>query len=177
MSYFRRFEAILLAAAVVKVEKVHAFWGTGHLILARRAEAILDQQASPEVMERIMSELNYLSSSHPEMIVSERNHPFTECATFADEIKDTFGTWQKVWHHIDQPYLDEPETTIDEFPDFDIGDYDVVSALTDLNAFLRGEVDASSSKYIAEIAEHFPEVEDQRSFSLRLIIHYIGDLH
>lgn len=83
------------------------------------------------------------------MIVSERDHSFTECATFADEIKDTFGAWQKVWHHIDQPYLDEPGSTLDDFPDFDIGDYDVVSALTDLNAFLRGEIDASNSKYIA----------------------------
>jgi hypothetical protein len=27
------------------------------------------------------------------MIVHEKDHPFTECATFADDIKETFGNW------------------------------------------------------------------------------------
>lgn len=58
-----------------------------------------------------------------------------------------------------------------------MSDYDVINALTDLSAFLKGEVDASTSKYVAEIAEYFPEEADQRSFSLRMIIHYMGDLH
>jgi hypothetical protein len=40
------------------------------------------------------------------MIVSERNYPFVECATFADEIKLKGMTWQSDWHFDDQPYLD-----------------------------------------------------------------------
>jgi S1/P1 Nuclease len=32
-------------------------------------------------------------------------NPFTECATFADEIKSDFK-FQSGWHFIDQPYLD-----------------------------------------------------------------------
>ena len=63
------------------------------ILVARRAEAILDEQASPAVIDRVMNELHQLSTSHPDMIVSEKDHPFTECATFADEIKDTWGGW------------------------------------------------------------------------------------
>jgi hypothetical protein len=46
-----------------------------------------------------------------------------------------------------------------------------------LTALLKGEKDASTSKYIKKIAEQFPVSEDQRSLALRLLIHYIGDIH
>ena len=78
-----------------------------------------------------------MTQSHPGMIEHERDHPLTECATFADDIKLTFGDWQTPWHFIDQPYLDEPGTTLDDF-DFVPSDVDVVSSLTDLTNFLSG---------------------------------------
>ena len=111
------------------------------------------------------------------MIVHERDHRFTECATFADDIKTTWGAWQTPWHYMDQPYLDEPGTTIEDFPEFVIPDVDVIHAMTDLTAFLKRETDSSSSKYINQIAQYFPAIEDQRSVALRLVIHYIGDIH
>lgn len=49
--------------------------------------------------------------------------------------------------------------------------------MTDLTAFLKRETDSSSSKYINQIAQYFPAIEDQRSVALRLVIHYIGDIH
>ena len=49
------------------------------------------------------------------MIVNEKDHAFTECATFADDIKKTFGAFQNNWHFINQPYLDEEGTTLDDF--------------------------------------------------------------
>ena len=47
-----------------------------------------------------------LAKNHPDLIKSEGDHPFTECATFADEIKDEDMNWQSPWHFVDQPYLD-----------------------------------------------------------------------
>ena len=35
----------------------------------------------------------------------------------------------------------------------------------------------SSSTYISQIAAKFPAVNDQKSFALRLVIHYVGDIH
>lgn len=110
------------------------------------------------------------------MMVNEKDHAFTECATFADIIKDTFGAWQNDWHFIDQAYLDEPGTTLDDF-DFVMADVDVVSALTDLTAFLEGTLETKDSKYMTKIAQQFPDAGDQRSFALRMIIHYVGDIH
>ena len=73
--------------------------------------------------------------------------------------------------------MDEPGTTVEDFPDFVEADVNVVDALTDLTAFMKRESGSADSKYIREIAEYFPAEEDQRSFSLRLIIHYLGDIH
>ena len=56
-------------------------------------------------------------------------------------------------------------------------DYDVIGALTDLTAFIKGEIDVSDSKYMTQIANKFSYTEDQQSFALRLIIHYVGDIH
>jgi len=36
----------------------------------------------------------------------ESSHPFTESATFADDVKSTYS-FQSGWHFIDQPYLDK----------------------------------------------------------------------
>lgn len=44
-------------------------------------------------LSKALEELSHLTESHPEMIVHEKDHPFTECATFADDIKLTFGAW------------------------------------------------------------------------------------
>ena len=110
------------------------------------------------------------------MIEHEDKHPFTECATFADDIKATFGGFQNNWHFVNQPYLDEPDTTVEDF-DFHPPAVNVVDSLHDMHAFLKHEVDATTSTYIAQIAEIFPEEADQRSFALRMMIHYVGDIH
>jgi len=52
----------------------------------------------------------------------------------------------------------------------------VIHALTDFTAFLKGE-DVSESFYISRIAQDFPDLKDRRSFVLRMVIHYVGDIH
>lgn len=53
----------------------------------------------------------------------------------------------------------------------------MLDALTDLTAFLKGEKGPSDSYYIKQIANYFSYEVDQQSFALRLIIHYVGDIH
>ena len=117
-----------------------------------------------------------MTASDPTLTKDEGSHPFTECATFADDIKGEGYSAQSDWHFIDQPYLDEPDTTLDDF-EFEPSDVDVVDALTDFTAFLKGDTVSSSSPYIKQVQEWFSDENDQKSFALRLVIHYVGDLH
>lgn len=58
-----------------------------------------------------------------------------------------------------------------------MSDTDIVDALTDLTAFLKGETVSQSSPYISQLQSNFSDVNDQLSFALRLVIHYVGDIH
>ena len=61
--------------------------------MARRAEEILTEEAPFGAIQFALLELDTLNKNHPGMIEHEKDHPFTECATFADEIKETWGDW------------------------------------------------------------------------------------
>ena len=78
----------------------NAFWSTAHLlskflthlfdhitfnIVARRAQKLLEDE-NPDALSAALDVLATLKDSHPD-IVKEGDNPFTECATFADEIK------------------------------------------------------------------------------------------
>lgn len=71
--------------------------------------------------------------------------------------------------------MDEEGTTLDDFS-FTQPDVDTVGALTAFTAFLKGEASASESTYTDQVASYFSYESDQRSFALRLIIHYVGDI-
>ncbi len=62
------------------------------------------------------------------MTKSEGEHPFVECATFADEIKGRGMYWQAGWHFVDQPYLDDGGT-VDDYPNFDFDMHNVKRAI------------------------------------------------
>jgi hypothetical protein len=48
---------------------------------------------------------------------SERDHPFVECASFADMVKYKGGGWQSNWHFVDIPYFDQGGN-MNDYPDF-----------------------------------------------------------
>ena len=110
------------------------------------------------------------------MTSDEGEHPFTECATFADNIKGQGYSWQSDWHFIDQAYYDLGGDASD-YPDFHPSTETVVDALTNLTGFLSGDQSVNDSSYVKQIQSSFSDVSDQRSFALRLVIHYIGDIH
>ena len=126
-------------------------------------------------MDAALTVLSTLKQSNPSLTTDEDDHPFTECANFADNIKGMGYSFQTHWHYVDQPYLSDGGS-LEDYPLFVELPVNVVDALTDLTAFLKGE-DMSSSTYITQIAAKFPDVADQKSFVLRLIIHYVGDIH
>ena len=98
----------------------------------------------------------------------------TECALFADNIKALGYSWQSPWHFIDQPVYDQGNTG---FP-FEMPAEDLVGALTNLTDWLSyNGTDYLSSIYYQRIVSAFPNMDDARSFALRLVIHYVGDIH
>jgi hypothetical protein len=93
----------------------------------------------------------------------EKDHPFIECATFADEIKSTGFDDQAQWHFVDNPFMDDGYQK-DVAPNVYNGSWEIgelISALKGAKALRSGYVSW-------DLAD---------SFNLRLIIHYIGDIH
>ena len=73
-----------------------------------------------------------------------------------------------------------PGTTLEDFPDFKPSEenkYNVVDALDALTRFLKNDTSAKDTYYIKTLKEQVIGEENQRSFALRLIIHYVGDIH
>jgi len=126
-------------------------------------------------LTKALNELAVLKKSHSSITVHENSHPFTECATWADDYKGTYS-FQAGWHFIDQPYLDKGGDLSDY--SFTPDAYHIVDALTNLTNWLKNSGTAyKSSYYYKEIMQSFPNEADARSVALRLIIHYVGDIH
>ena len=88
------------------VNQANAWWATGHLLVARIAQTLLEKQ-DPDTFKKINDILAPLKESDPKDTSTENLYPFVECSVFADNIKRTFGSFQAGWHFIDTPYLDE----------------------------------------------------------------------
>lgn len=98
----------------------------------------------------------------------------TECATFADNIKGQGYSFQSPWHFIDQPYYPDGNNN---YP-FVEPTENVVAAMGTLYDWLSYNGTAyKSSYYYTTIKNYFPEEDNARSFALRLLIHYVGDVH
>jgi len=54
---------------------------------------------------------------------------------------------------------------------------DVVQALTALTNYLKNVSGSQKSSYITPILAAYPNPDDAKSFALRLVIHYVGDIH
>mmetsp|Transcript_35242 Transcript_35242/g.47550 ORF Transcript_35242/g.47550 Transcript_35242/m.47550 type:complete len:213 (+) Transcript_35242:23-661(+) len=147
-------------------DSAFAWWGSGHLTVARIAYNLLEER-EPEVLAEANEVLSALSS----FITDERDYPFVECATFADVIKDAGFVDQSHWHYANTPvwadgYFD---------PDWQGEQFNVTWAMTQM-------VDSLVLK-AKPVPEH-PSFQDSgvsltlpKSMNLRLLIHYVGDVH
>lgn len=71
---------------------VNAWWDQGHLLTARRAFDLLSTE-NPSVLKAAQNMLVSLKTNYPDITFSEKDHPFVECATFADVIKGHGYDW------------------------------------------------------------------------------------
>ena len=68
----------------------------------------------------------------------EKDYPFVECATMADDIKYGVGPWQSDWHFVDLPWFDhggKPE----DFPKFRSNPHNLTIVIPEIMAWLRNE--------------------------------------
>ena len=101
-----------------------------------------------------------------------------ECATFADEIKAKGGRFQSGWHFVDTPYLDEGDK-IEDYPGFKFDKFSINKVIPALIDWLS-EAEGSHENFVYIIMmKQLPHLSDEEklSYALRLLIHFIGDIH
>jgi len=59
-------------------------------LVARHAQDLLAAESST-ALNKALAELAVLKKSHSSITTHESSHPFTECATFADDVKSTYS--------------------------------------------------------------------------------------
>jgi hypothetical protein len=172
------FKSAVLVAALL-LGQASAFWQYGHLFVAKIA---YDKLSFTKEGQAALSAANDLlrvySQSHPDMTSLEGSYPFVECSTFGDEIKAKGGSWQSGWHFVDQPYLDEGGS-INDYPGFKFDTDSIDLAIPHIINWLKGTGDYQSSFVYTTMASKLPSLseEERKSYALRLLIHYVGDIH
>lgn len=165
--------ALFLAVLTAQVQ---GWWKNGHLMTAKIAEQILAQE-SPETLKKAQDILSVLSESMPSQTTGERDHPFVECSTWADDVKARGGSFQSNWHFVDTPYLDQGG----DFSDFNIETetYNITNTLTNLQSWILKEPGYDSTYQYEQIMGAFGGLDEDQGLSvaMRLVIHFVGDIH
>lgn len=118
-----------------------------------------------------------MAAYDPELVYREVDHPFVECSTFADDIKYHGGAWQSDFHFEDNVWNeDDGDYNIQYHP------HNMTYAIFNLVQWLSPADDGDDYKqsYIYDYIQNrlYPGNEDvAQSYALRLLIHYIGDMH
>lgn len=136
-----------------------AFHTTGHMIVARIAEIELE---GSRIHSQILDTLGLLSQ-----FTKERQHPFVEAATWADDIKAVGVKTMSKWHFSDtfidgQRKLTPAQLAAHALPK---NPENLVWAINESKAVLRNKK---------------PSLIDDRmnkSVYLRMLVHFLGDLH
>lgn len=118
--------------------------------------------------------------------MKERDYPFVECASLADDIKYRGGGWQSDWHFVDKPWYDQGGKA-EDYPEFKINPTNLTLIIPEITMWLRGEEGYQNTTAYKAIMKHNlsltpEEVHHQsesvgKSYALRLLIHYLGDVH
>lgn len=157
--------------------QVQAWFGKGHLLVARIAYDILDEK-SPETIEKVENVLKILQESDPSWTQKEGDHPMVECATFADDIKGKGGAYQSPWHFVDRPYLDQGGQLSDF--NFTIAPHNITEAINGITAWFNRAPGYQNSYIYQQVMGHGVKghtEQDAMSTAMRLLIHYAGDIH
>lgn len=164
-------------ATLALTTSVNAWWGKGHLLVARIANDLLKEN-SPDTLTQCESVLSILEQANPSWTKKEGKHSFVECTTFADDIKHNGGNYQQGWHFIDQPYLDEGGKVSDF--NFTYDSHNVTEALGALTNWFNKKGDYQHTYEYTNVMSNGPVKHTEQnglSIALRLMIHYTGDIH
>ena len=107
---------------------------------------------------------------------NEGMYTFIEAACWADDIKKGKGSWQRQWHFADIPYLDPNADPKEIFLRQD-NTLNISRAIPDLFDWLSGKGNVNNSPVVKEIMKNVKGIMEGRSVGLRLLMHYIGDVH
>lgn len=106
---------------------------------------------------------------------NEDFYKFIEAAAWADDIKKGYGSWQRFWHFVDIPYVD-PRADPSEIELKPNHTMNISLALPDLCNWLCGYGDFNSP-IVDSIMQRVANEAEGRSVALRLLMHYMGDVH
>jgi S1/P1 Nuclease len=107
----------------------------------------------------------------------EKDYPFVEAAPFADVIKYKGGGWQSNWHFVDIPYFDQGGN-MNDFPDFKLDPKNISEAIPGITDWLQGKAGYQNSFAYTTIMNAVKNDEQKgKSYAVRLLIHYLGDIH
>ena len=144
------------------------------IIVARMAYDILLKEA-PSALKKAETLLEVMSGEPT--TDSEKDHIFVEAAPFADMVKYKGGGWQSNWHFVDIPYFDEGGN-LNDYPEFKLEDKNISSAIPGIVDWIRGTGDYKDSFVYITIMNYVKNDEQRgKSYALRLLIHYLGDIH
>jgi hypothetical protein len=139
------------------------------LLTARVAYDIL-QKENPSALAKAEALLDKFSDYSTQK--HEDKYKFVECVTWPDDIKRIGGGWQSAWHFDDQPIMGDNSDGIS--PKYD--DKNISTAMPAIYKYLTGG-DVTGSAPIDTIKKHTKSEDEAKSVALRLIIHYMGDIH
>ena len=103
-------------------------------------------------------------------------YTFIEAATWADDIKKGSGSWQRLWHFVDIPYVDQ-NADLKKIELKQNHTLNISRAMPELFGWLCGKESVESSPIIQEVMRNVNGTMQGRSVALRLLMHYIGDVH
>jgi len=109
-------------------------------------------------------------------------YPYIECSTFADDIKYHGGAWQSDFHFINIPFIDQEGKTTADYPGSDsIKTRNITEAIKNIVGWIsQKDGDAYLDSYLYDYVQNrlYPDNPDvAKSYALRLLIHYLGDIH
>lgn len=167
---------LLISSALLN--RANAYWGHGHVLVARIAYEGLKQEA-PAALDSVNKVLSQLTgSTHADLTRYEGKYPFVESATLADKCKPTGGAFQDDWHYINTPFYDEGGKPSDF--NHTMPATDVVHAMGAIWKWANHQSGYNTTPYYKSVMGAFGGLENDSvglSFAMRLLIHYAGDIH
>lgn len=135
---------------------------TAHFLTAAVAERVIEEK-DPALMKTLNEILNKLGH-----FTKADEHPFVEAASFPDDIKYISWKMFNKWHYITAPYVPtELKKKIDNIPvkELETPEENIVWSINETKRTLRNSKESLVDDHLG------------KSFSLRMLIHLIGDIH